>query len=177
MATMDKTYTRDEAIGLIRRAFAMRAQAYAHIHDVLAEELGADRALELTMRATERMGRQMGASLAALGPDDLAGLRDAFLGGIIEGEALFGPEVKRCDSDELIIQFHRCPLKEGWIAMGRNPAEVATLCRMAGAIDKGLFEAAGFTFAGETYRPGDAGCCRLRVLKGVAAGSSATTKP
>lgn len=151
---------------LIRRAFAMRADAYAHLFDVMREKLGTDKALEIGMEATRRMGVEMGKAFAHLGPKDLAGLKDAFLGGIIDGEAMFGPEVVRCDKDELQIYFHRCPLKEAWAAKGRSDEDLALLCRLAGAIDRGLFETAGFTFAGETWKPGEPGCCRLRVLPG-----------
>lgn len=151
---------------LIRRAFAMRADAYGHLFDVMREKLGVEKALEIGMEATQRMGVEMGKAFAHLGPDDLAGLKDAFLGGIIDGEAMFAPEVIRCDKDELLIQFHRCPLKEAWAAKGRSDEDVDLLCRLAGAIDRGLFETAGFTFAGETWKPGQSGCCRLRVLPG-----------
>jgi hypothetical protein len=151
---------------LLRRSFAMRAAAYGHIFDVLREELGEERALALTMQATERMGRVMGQGFAALGPSDLDGLRRDFLAGIIEGDTLFAPEVKRCDGQELRIDFHRCPLKEAWVAEGRSDHDVRLLCQMAGAIDRGLFERAGFTFAGETWAPGATGCCHLVVRPG-----------
>lgn len=148
----------------IRRAFAMRAEAYAHIFDVLREQFGTDRALDLGMQATRRMGEAMGAGFAAYAPADLAGLKDAFLAGIIERDALFAPEVQHCSGDELRIFFHHCPLKEAWQAAGRSDGDVRLLCRMAGAIDTGLFERAGFTFAGTTWQPGQEGCCTLRVL-------------
>jgi len=151
---------------LLRRSFAMRAAAYAQIFDVLRQEFGTERALALCMEATRRMGEEMGKAYARFGPDDLAGLRDGFLGGIIEGEALFAPEVTRCDEAELEIYFHRCPLKEAWIEAGRSDDDVALLCRVAGAIDGGLFTRAGFTFAGDTWSPGEPGCCRLRVRPG-----------
>jgi hypothetical protein len=51
---------------------------------------------------------------------------------------------------------------------GRNGAELEDLCVIAGAIDGGLFETAGFTFAGDTWRQGQQGCCRLKVLPGPA---------
>lgn len=160
---------RSEVHALLRRSFAMRAHAYAHIFDVLRERLGETEALAVTMEATERMGRDMGANFAQFGPSDIAGLKDAFLGGIIEGEALFGPEVRKCAADGLEIKFHRCPLKEAWQAQGRSDDDLRALCRMAGAIDRGLFERAGFTFAGATWDKGDSGCCTLRVLPGPAA--------
>jgi len=156
----------DETRTLLRRSFAMRAEAYAHLFDVMRERLGTEQALAIGMEATQRMGTAMGAKLAQHGPRDLAGLRDAFLGGIIDREGMFGPEVRRCDGQELQIKFHRCPLKQAWEEAGRSPEDVQLLCRMAGAIDRGLFEAAGFTFAGETWKPGESGCCTLRVLPG-----------
>lgn len=163
------TITVEEARALLRRSFAMRAHAYAHMFDVLREEFGPERALELTMRATRRMGESMGAAFEEHGPRDLAGLKNAFLSGIIEGEALFSPEVLRCDDERLEIQFHRCPLKEAWVEMGRSSEDVEMLCQMAGAIDGGLFTRAGFTFAGDTWKPGQEGCCRLKVLPGPSA--------
>jgi L-2-amino-thiazoline-4-carboxylic acid hydrolase len=156
----------EKARDLLRRSFAMRAAAYGHMFDVLREEFGEEQALALGMKATRRMGETMGKAFADKGPDDLSGLKDAFLGGIIEGEHLFAPEVTRCDAGELNIFFHRCPLKEAWVAQGRSDHDVAALCKLAGAIDGGLFESAGFTFAGTTWQPGESGCCKLRVLPG-----------
>jgi hypothetical protein len=152
----------------LRRAFATRATAYAHMFDVLRERFGVETALELGREATGRMGTALGAGFAHLGPADLAGLKDAFLGKAGSAQALFQPEVQQCDAAELRIQFHRCPLKEQWEAMGRTPADVALLCRFAGAIDTKLFERAGFTFAGETWQPGRSGCCLLKVRPGAA---------
>jgi hypothetical protein len=156
----------ENARALLQRAFAMRAVAYAHMFDVMRERLGVEQAMEIGMEATRRMGAEMGKTFAHLGPSDLPGLKDAFLGGIIDGEEMFGPEVVRCDADELQIYFHKCPLKRAWVETGRSDEDVALLCRFAGAIDGGLFNAAGFTFAGETWKPGEPGCCRLRVLPG-----------
>jgi hypothetical protein len=151
---------------LLRRSFAMRAAFYAEAYDVLREKFGRDEAMRLCLEMTRRMGEKMGKAYSAHGPADLAGLKDAFLGGIIEGEALFAPELKRCDGELLAIDFHRCPLKEAWAAAGRDDADLEDLCLIAGRIDTGLFEAAGFSFAGETWKPGESGCCKLRVLPG-----------
>ena len=151
---------------LLRRAFTMRAAAYAYMFDVLRERFGTDVALEIGMEATERMGREMGKAFAGFGPADLKGLKEAFLSGIIDGEEMFKPEVKRADDKELSIHFHDCPLQRAWREMGRSDTDVELLCKMAGKIDHGLFTGAGFTFAGETWKPGDEGCCRLRILPG-----------
>lgn len=151
----------------LRRAFAMRATAYAHIFDVLRERFGEAVAMEVGRAATGRMGAAMAPNFAAHAPADLPGLRDRFLGGLGPAEAMFKPEVQQCDAAELRIQFHGCPLKEQWEAMGRTPADIALLCRFAGAIDTQLFERAGFTFAGETWQPGRSGCCLLKVRPGA----------
>lgn len=156
---------------LLRRSFAMRAAFYAETYAVLRDAFGRDEAMRLCTAMTRRMGEKMGRAYAHHGPADLKGLRESFLGGIIEGEALFAPEVVRCDDEALCIDFHRCPLKEAWQAQGYEGEMLRDLCIIAGAIDGGLFEAAGFTFAGETWQPGEAGCCKLRVLPGPEAGT------
>jgi hypothetical protein len=153
----------------LQGAFAMRAAAYANMFDVLRESFGTDRAVEIVSEATRRMGVTMGAKFADLGPADLTGLKERFLGGIPAGEVIFQPEVLRCDDERLEIQFHRCPLKEAWVAMGRSGEELELLCKAGGAIDGGLFKAAGFVFKGETWKPGQEGCCKLVVEPGTAA--------
>ncbi|WP_239003059.1 L-2-amino-thiazoline-4-carboxylic acid hydrolase [Rhodovastum atsumiense] len=160
------TMAATEVHALLRRAFAMRAAFYARMFEVLRAELGRERAMTLMKEATRQMGEKAGAGLAGHGPADLAGLSRDFLGGIIEGETLFSPELRRCDEAELTIHFHRCPLKEAWQAEGCGDADLKDLCEIAGAIDQGMFTAAGFTFAGETWQPGREGCCTLRVLPG-----------
>lgn len=148
---------------LLRRAFAQRAAFYGHMLDVLTDEFGRAQAIALMQRATHRMGAAMGRALAG---HDLAGLRDAFLGGVIEAEALFAPDTLRCDGEELVMHFHRCPLKEAWQAEGRSADDQRDLCTVAGAVDAGLFTAAGFSFRNETWQPGGEGCCTLRIRPG-----------
>lgn len=150
----------------LRKAFTMRARAYAHMYDVLCEEFGEERAMALGQKITQRLGEQMGTAFQDLDPGDLAGLRDRFLSGIPQRDAMFAPNVEECDDDRLQIYFHRCPLKEAWQDMGRDGADLAALCRMAGAIDRGLFTTAGFTFDSTTWQPGESGCCRLKITPG-----------
>lgn len=152
----------------LRAAVNMRAAAYGHIFDVLAERFGSDEAVALLGEATRRLGTDMGKHFASHGPDDTAGLCDAFLGGIPGRDALFAPEVIERSDTRMEIQFHRCPLKDFWVADGRSDTEVEQLCRAAGRIDGGLFERAGFVFKGRTWKPGQTGCCRLIVEPGSA---------
>jgi hypothetical protein len=155
-------------------AFATRATAYAHIFDVLRERYGTGPAVEVLAEATHRMGEANAAPFAAFAPADLAGLRDAFLGGIPAPDALFAPEVKRCDAQRLEIKFHSCPLKKTWQEMGRSEADIELLCRGASAVDHGLFTAAGFIFKGEHWQPGGDGCCLLRIEPGAPGAAPAT---
>ena len=149
----------------LKAAFAMRADAYAHLFDVLREEFDTQRAVELIAKATTRLGRGMGEKYSHLGPDNLSGLKDAFLSGIPCAADMFAPEVVRCDDERLEIQFHRCPLKDHWVEQGRSDEDIEHLCKAAAAIDGGLFSSAGLRSRG---RPGSAAtpvvvCLRLNL--------------
>ncbi len=154
-------------ISALRAALKMRAAAYAHMFDVMREQLGLEKALEIGQEATRRLGTEMGGNFSEFGPADLEGLKDAFLAGIPGVGELFIPEVVKCDGDELEIYFQKCPLKDAWMELGRSDEDLEHLCDFAGAIDAGLFTSAGFTFAGDTWKPGEPGCCRLRVRPGL----------
>jgi len=143
-----------------------RALIYLEMYDLLGEELGPARAEALLTKAIYRRGRSAGAALAKFAPADLAGVREAFLAGVPGGEELFRPQVRRDDAECLEIQLHGCPLKDAWREAGLSEEKVATLCRIAGAVDKGLFEGAGFKFENRTWTPGAQGCCFLSIRRG-----------
>ena len=155
----------------LKEAHMSRAMVYAAFYDALAERFGADVAEEVMKKAIYRRGREIGRRFAAYGPADLAGLRDAFLDFVPDRGRLFQPEVRRSDDQALEIKFHACPLKEAWQAAGLSDEHIATLCRIAGVVDNGTFEAAGFAFSAETWRPGEEGCCLLHIRPGPPAGS------
>ena len=148
-------------------AFANRARIYHLLFEQLRSELGAERAAEAMGPAIYRRGVQNAAKYARFAPRDLEGLRQAFLANLPDDGAMFAPEVVRCDAEGLDIRFHRCPLKQAWLDAGLAEEEVATLCRIAARVDSGLFEAAGFRFHADTYRPGAEGCCFLHVRPGA----------
>jgi hypothetical protein len=143
-----------------------RALIYMEMYDVLCAELGTAKAEELLTRAIFRRGLAAGRSLARHAPDDLAGLKVSFLANVPGGEEIFKPQVLRSDAEALEIQLHGCPLKDAWREAGLADEQVATLCRIAGAVDKGLFEGAGFRFENRTWTPGAQGCCFLSVRRG-----------
>lgn len=143
-----------------------RALIYMETYDVLAEDLGAAKAETLLTKAIYRRGRAMGKAFSKYAPSDLDGLREAFLGSVPGGKDIFQPEVLKKEPAKLEIQLHGCPLKDAWREAGLAEDKVATLCRIAGAVDKGLFEGAGFKIENRTWTPGAKGCCFLRILRG-----------
>jgi hypothetical protein len=152
----------------LKEAHMSRAMVYAAFHDELAARLGEDAAEEVMKAAIYKRGLEIGRRFAEFGPSDFEGLRDAFLEFVPDKGRLFRPEVRRCDASGLDIKFHGCPLKEAWAAAGFAPERIARLCRIAGVVDNGTFEAAGFSFRAETWRPGEEGCCFLHIRPGAA---------
>jgi L-2-amino-thiazoline-4-carboxylic acid hydrolase len=150
----------------LKNAMKARALVYAAVYDELETELGAARAEAIMKRAIHKRGLAIGAQFARFGPRDIGGLRAAFMGFVPDGGRPFAPEVKRCDASGLDIKFHACPLKEAWLEAGMSAEKVAKLCSIAGVVDNGTFEAAGFEFNADTWRPGDEGCCFLHVRPG-----------
>jgi hypothetical protein len=141
---------------------------YWHVFDELRRALGEPQAVALLARAIEARGREIGRAFARHGPSDLAGLRDAFLAAVPDGGRMFDPLVERCDAAGLDIRLRRCPLQDAWREAGVPAADIATLCRIAGRVDNGTFESAGFEFSADTWQPGRDGCCHLHVRPGRA---------
>ncbi len=144
-------------------SFKNRAILYYLIYDELRQEIGSERAEAILLRAIYRRGCQIGERFAEFGPDDLVGLKEAFLAGIPDEGRLFAPHVIRCEADEMVIHLESCPLKQAWEELQLSEDERETMCRIAGVIDKGTFEAAGFDFEPDTWKPGRSGCCHLHI--------------
>jgi len=147
-------------------SFKHRAMLYFHIYDELQSEVGAARAAEILQRAIERRGREVGQQFAEFAPNDLAGLCQAFLAGIPDSGHMFSPHVERSDEQQLDLTLQACPLRDAWQEAGLDDDQVATMCRIAAAIDTGTFEGAGFQFTAKTWQPGSNGCCHLQITPG-----------
>ena len=159
---MSKNILREE----LYAAFKNRAMMYYHIYCELTEEVGEQKATEIMKRGIYRRGVEIGRRFQRYAPKDLDGLRGAFLGGVPDGGHMFQPAVLHCDETRLDIQLNRCPLKEAWEEAGLSDGEIARLCDIAAAVDDGTFEGAGFTFSAETWKPGQVGCCLLKIRPG-----------
>lgn len=148
----------------LEESFRNRAHLYRLLLEELAGEVGPEAAERVLARAVERRGREVGeaafARHAAAGGAKAVG--EAFLAASPDGGRMYPTDVER-RPDGVTIRVRRCPLKDAWTGAGLAPAAVATLCRLAGAFDKGLFEAAGVRFANETWREGRDGCCRIEL--------------
>lgn len=148
----------------LRDAIKHRALLYFYFFDELRQEVGEQKAAKILKRAIYRRGAEVGQALAGHAPDDMAGLKDAFLGSIPGGDAYFSPEVERCDEDGVDITLHSCPLLEAWQEAGIAEDDIAKIAEIAGVIDNGTFEGAGFGFSSETWKPhGHLGCCHLHI--------------
>lgn len=153
----------------LQAAFENRAILYYLIFDELRREIGQPRAVELMKRAIYRRGEQIGQQFQAFGPRDLTGLKDAFLAIMADAGRLFQPQVQRCDAEGLDIHLEACPLRDAWEELGLSDQDRVTMCQIAGEIDKGTFEAAGFAFDPDTWQPGRTSCCHLHIRPGPAA--------
>jgi len=144
-------------------AFKNRAMLYWHFFDRMRGELGEAKAAAIMKDAIYARGRESGKYFAKYAPANMQGLHDAFLRSLPDQGRMFAPEVTRCDPGGVDIKFHRCPLKEAWQEADVPEADMATLCHIAGHVDNGTFEGAGFAFSADTWRPGDSGCCYLHI--------------
>ncbi len=96
--------------------------------------------------------------------DDPAAVAHCFLATSPDGGTLY-PTVVEHAGGAVTIQVQRCPLQDAWRSAGIAPERVVRLCRIAGRFDTGLFGATGVTFSAETWAPGRAGCCRIRLAR------------
>ena len=160
----DERRLRDE----LYAAFKNRALIYRHMFETLRAEHGEARAAEIMGRAIYARGVEIGKSFARYAPKDFAGLRDAFVGFVPDDGRMFAPEVTRCDAGGLDIKLRRCPLQDAWREAGLPDGEIARLCQIAGRVDNGTFEAAGFEFSADTWQRGREGCCYLHIRPGAA---------
>ena len=148
-------------------AMKNRALMYYHIYQEASREVGPEKAAGILKRAIYNRGLEIGKLLAGHGPDDLEGLKEAFLEKVVPHDgSMFAPEIIACGPEGLDIKFHRCPLKAAYLEAGLSEAETARMLEIAAQVDYGTFEGAGFSFSAETWRPGREGCCLLHVRPG-----------
>ena len=144
-------------------AFANRADIYRLLWRHLKSDLGAAHAERVIREVLEERGREVAAHLFREIPPEAQVVADRFLEESPDGGRLYPHDVER-GPGSCTIRVHSCPLKDAWTGAGLADEEVAHLCRLAGAFDKGLFEAAGVGFANQTWtRERGGGCCWITL--------------
>ncbi|MER8382742.1 L-2-amino-thiazoline-4-carboxylic acid hydrolase [Mesorhizobium sp. M0199] len=145
-------------------AFRNRADLYRLLLDELTAEVGAEKAEAIMIRTIERRGKEVAASaFADFGPNDATAIGEAFLAVSPDGGRMYPTDVER-GQGRIAFKVKRCPLKDAWVEAGVGDKKLATLCRIAGAFDRGLFEATGVRFDNVTWTPGHgSGCCHIAL--------------
>lgn len=145
-------------------AFRNRADLYRLLFDELSAAFGEERAEQILSVAIEKRGREVAATaFAGFGPNDARAVGEAFLAVSPDGGRMYPTEVER-ETHSICFRVRRCPLKDAWTDAGVGDERLAVLCRIAGAFDRGLFEATGVRFDNVTWTPGHgSGCCHIRL--------------
>jgi hypothetical protein len=147
----------------LEAAFRNRADLYRLMFAELAAEFGREKAEAVMTRAITRRGEEVAReAFAGFGPGDAVRIGDAFLAVSPDGGRMYPTDVDRRDGS-ITFSVRRCPLKDAWLAAGVDDDDLVVLCRIAGAFDRGLFEATGVQFANVTWRPGREGCCTIAL--------------
>jgi hypothetical protein len=153
----------------LRDAFANRAHVYRLMLQVLEERHGSEEAEAILSEVCKRRGVEVADKLFAGTPADPASIGQRFLSVSPDGGDLYPHQVHQ-DAVSFSIEVYRCPLKEAWTSAGLGADRIAQLCRVAGAFDRGLFEAAGLCFENSTWtEERGGGCCRIRLSAATAA--------
>lgn len=155
----------DRACADTRASYANRAHVYRHLHDVLSEEFGEERAAAVMAAAFRRRGEEIAeAYRGAADARDLAEVGRIFVETSACDGALFRPGIESLDADAVVLRMEACPLADAWRSAGLLPDEVDRLCEIASAVDFGTSEGAGLAleFLDRQARPGSTRCL-LRV--------------
>jgi len=147
----------------LESSFRNRADLYRLMFDELRATLGRVEAEAVMVRAIEKRGREVAAAFAGFRPDQALEIGEAFLAVSPDEGRMYPTDVER-RADGMTFCVRRCPLKDAWRAADVGDQDLQTLCRIAGAFDRGLFEATGVRFANRTWQVGDGDhCCRIEL--------------
>jgi hypothetical protein len=148
----------------LESAFRNRADLYRLFYEELEERFGPAEAESVMASVVEKRGREVAAlAFSRFGPNDARAIGEAFLAVSPDGGRMYPTDVER-DDKHIAFRVKRCPLKDAWSEAGVGEERLATLCRIAGEFDRGLFEATGVRFSNVTWTAGHGnGCCHIRL--------------
>jgi hypothetical protein len=144
-------------------AIKSRALFYYAFYKEFSAEIGPEKTREIMERAVYKRGLEIGKQFAKFAPADMEGLKDAFLAFVPDPEGTFNPVLQSCSAAGIDFELTTCPLKDAWREAGLSDEEIVVMTSIAGAVDTGTFEGAGFAFKPDTWRPGRQSCCRLHI--------------
>ena len=147
----------------IKDAFKNRALLYWSIYDEFRKELDDEKAGRILARAIERRGKDAGDALVRDTPADPVAIGERFLSVSPANGRLFPTDVRRDENGGMHIHVRVCPLKEAWEEAKLPASDMATICRIAGHFDNGVFGGRGVRFSADTWTEGKAGCCHLHL--------------
>ena len=131
-----------------RAAFENRALVYKDLFDVLADEFGHERAVQLMKRAIYRRGLAIAEKYRpAAEAGDLDALGRLFCESSPCGGTLFEPAVDELEDGRTVLSMTGCPLLDAWRGLGLSEDEVDLMCEIAAAVDEGTFHGAGLELA------------------------------
>lgn len=158
------TMTKNEAVIALHDAHNDRALMYMAMFRELKSRYGKSEAIDVMRTALYQHGRGFGETLKSFAPGDFIGLYDAFAT-VPDGGVMFSPNQIKCDEECLQVHFMSCPLQNAWRTAGVEEDELVDLLHCASALDVGTMDAAGFDLDIQTWKPGEVGCCKLKVTK------------
>ncbi len=157
------TDKRDDALWqALNGANKARARVYVEFFRSIEQRFGRGMAIEICKEAIYRWGEGLAGDLGRHLPSNFEGVKENFAFPPDDG-AMFTPRVDLCSAQGLDVQFETCPLKSAWIEAGLPEEDVAMFCDIAALADYGTLEKAGFAVDIETWTPGAAGCCKLKI--------------
>jgi len=160
---MNDTKRAEQLSRELEAAFRNRADLYRLLLHDLTAAFGREEAVRVLTRTIERRGQEVGkTAYAKFGPNDARAVGEAFLAVSPDGGRMYPTEVMHLDQG-IAFQVTRCPLKDAWVEAGVSEGDLATLCRIAGAFDRGLFESTGIRFDNVTWTSGQSGCCYIAL--------------
>jgi hypothetical protein len=143
----------------LQDASKARADLYQAFFIAIEKRLGRESAISILKEAVRSWGEGLGRGLRGCG---IADLPTAFAMQP-DGGKLFQPRIDRLDHAGFDVQFEACPLKQRWIESGLSDGDVELLCEIAAEADYGTLEAAGFDVSIDIWKPGQTGCCNLKI--------------
>ena len=148
-------------------AFRNRADLYRLLLDELTAELGAEAAEAIMIRTIEQRGREVAARPSPASARTMRAPSARRSSPSARTAAACIRPTSSAATTHIAFKVRRCPLKDAWVEAGVGDDKLATLCRIAGAFDRGLFEATGVRFDNVTWTPGHgSGCCHIRLTNG-----------